>query len=249
MDRFTRTRKLLGEEQFARLQASRVTIVGLGAVGGYVMEGLTRAGVSHLRLIDFDVVAASNINRQLLALETTVGRPKVDVAKERVLAINSCCEVESLQMFASEETVEAILTPLPDLLIDAIDSLNPKSQLLHGAYMRNVPTISSMGAALRTDPSLIRIGDLFDTAKCPLARHLRKRLRRMGVGQGIETVYSTEKIDYVYEDEAAGSDDNEPATEWADRGRKRHVLGSLPTITGIFGLMIANMAIMRLART
>ncbi len=185
MDRFTRTRKLLGEQPFARLQASRVTVVGLGAVGGYVVEGLVRAGVGNLRIVDFDVVEKSNINRQLLALETTIKRPKAEVARERIVAINPGCRVEALQLFAAEETLDQLLTPAPDLLIDAIDSLNPKSQLLHGAYERNIPTISSMGAALRTDPAKIRTGDLFTTSNCPLAKHLRKRLRRRGVGEGM----------------------------------------------------------------
>ncbi|MFH0783489.1 MAG: tRNA threonylcarbamoyladenosine dehydratase [Pseudomonadota bacterium] len=246
MDRFTRTRRLLGEERFALLQSRMVTVVGLGAVGGYVIEGLVRAGISHLRIVDYDIIQPSNINRQLLALETTLGRAKAEVAKERILAINSECRVEALQLFAGEETLEQILTPRPDLLIDAIDSLNPKTQLLHGAYLSEIPTISSMGAALRTDPALIRSGELFSTSNCPLARHLRKRLRRRGVGEGISCVYSIEKIDFDYQvSEEDGCVDTSP---YADRGRKRNVLGSLPTITGIFGLTIANQAIMQLSR-
>lgn len=246
VDRFIRTQRLLGEERFRLLQSKMVTLVGLGAVGGYVMEGLVRAGVSRLRLIDFDTIQPSNLNRQILALETTIGRSKAEVAGERALAINGQCRVEVLQLFAGDDTLEQILTPEPDLLIDAIDSLNPKTQLLQAAYERRIPTISSMGAALRTDPALIRSGDLFSTSNCPLARHLRKRLRRRGVGEGISCVYSIEKIDFDYrlpEEETQVGE-----TPYADRGRQRNVLGSLPTITGIFGLTIANQAIMRLAR-
>ena len=245
MDRFIRTQRLLGEERFQCLQSKTITVVGLGAVGGYVVEGLVRAGVSHLRLVDYDTIQPSNLNRQLFALETTLGRPKADVARERVLAINSDCLVESLQLFAGDETLDQILDPEPDLLIDAIDSLNPKTQLLHGAYQRGIPTISSMGAALRTDPTLIRSGDIFSTSNCPLAKHLRKRLRRRGVGEGISCVYSIEKIDFDYL--APDEETNVGETPYADRGRQRNVLGSLPTITGIFGLTIANQAIMRLA--
>ena len=246
MDRFIRTRRLLGEERFNRLQACTVTLVGLGAVGGYVLEGLVRAGISRLRIVDYDTIQPSNINRQILALETTLGRPKAEVAKERVLAINSECRVEALQLFAGDETLEQILNPHPDLLIDAIDSLNPKTQLLHGAYLSRIPVISSMGAALRTDPTLIRSGDLFSTSNCPLAKHLRKRLRKRGVGEGISCVYSVEKIDFEYE---LPEEDTTVVgeTPYADRGRKRNVLGSLPTITGIFGLTIANQAIMQLS--
>lgn len=246
MDKFIRTRKLLGEERFALLQSRTVTVVGLGAVGGYVVEGLVRAGISRLKVIDHDTVQPSNINRQLLALETTLGRAKAEVARERILAINSACRVEALPIFAGEETLEQILTPRPDLLIDAIDSLNPKTQLLHGAYLSRIPVISSMGAALRTDPSLIRTGDLFDTRNCPLAKHLRKRLRNRGVGRGIACVYSLEQVDFTYE--MPSEDPVVGDTPYADRGRRRNVLGSLPTVTGIFGLTIANEAIMRLSQ-
>jgi len=246
MDRFIRTQRLLGDKRFQLLQSKMVTVVGLGAVGGYVVEGLVRAGVNNLRLVDFDTIQPSNLNRQILALETTLGRPKAEVAGERVLAINSQCRVEALQLFAGDETIPQILDPGPDLLIDAIDSLNPKTQLLYEAYQRKIPIISSMGAALRTDPTLIRSGDLFATSNCPLAKHLRKRLRRRGISEGISCVYSTEKIDFDYqlpEDETKTGE-----TPYSDRGRKRNVLGSLPTITGIFGLTIANQAIMQLCR-
>ncbi len=245
MDRFIRTQRLLGEERFKLLQSRMVTVVGLGAVGGYVVEGLVRAGISRLRIVDYDTIQPSNLNRQILALETTLGRAKAEVARERILAINSECRVEALQLFAGEETLAKILEPRPDLLIDAIDSLNPKTQLLHAAYLSQIPTISSMGAALRTDPTLIRSGDLFTTSNCPLAKHLRKRLRKRGVGEGISCVYSIEKIDFDYQlpEEDADAD----TSPYANRGRKRNVLGSLPTITGIFGLTIANQAIMRLS--
>jgi tRNA A37 threonylcarbamoyladenosine dehydratase len=249
MERFARTERLLGKIQFQQLQSRMVTIVGLGAVGGYAVEGLVRAGVRHLRIVDFDTVQPTNLNRQIIALETTLGQPKALVTRDRVLAINSECRVEPMQLFAGDETLEQILSPKPDLLIDAIDSLNPKTQLLHGAYMRGIPIISSMGAALRTDPVLIRSGDLFDTRNCPLARHLRKRLRRRGVGAGITSVYSTEKIDfdYSFQQEKDAEETAIGETPFSERGRKRNVLGSLPTITGIFGLTIANLAIFRLS--
>ncbi len=246
MDRFIRTKRLLGEERFHHLQTKMVTVVGLGAVGGHVVEGLVRAGISHLRLVDHDIIEPSNLNRQIFALETTLGRPKAEVARERVLAINSDCRVEALQLFACDDTLSQILDPEPDLLIDAIDSLNPKTQLLCEAYRRKIPVISSMGAALHTDPMSIRSGDIFSTSNCPLARHLRKRLRRRGVGEGISCVYSIGKIDFDFQEAEEQADDADaPST---GRGRQRNVLGSLPTITGIFGLIIANMAILRLSQ-
>lgn len=250
MERFARTERLLGEVNFKHLQSRTVTIVGLGAVGGYAVEGLVRAGVHRLRIVDFDTVQPTNLNRQIIALETTLGQPKALATRDRVMAINSQCTVEPMQLFAGDETMEQILSPRPDLLIDAIDSLNPKTQLLHGVYQREIPIISSMGAALRTDPTLICSGDLFDTKSCPLARHLRKRLRRRGVGKGITCVYSTEKIDFDYslQQEQGAEETAIGETPFSERGRKRNVLGSLPTVTGIFGLTIANLAILRLSR-
>ncbi len=242
-DRFTRIIKLIGDKRFARLQASIVTVVGLGAVGGQALESMARAGIGHFRLVDFDTLQASNINRQILALTTNLGTAKVVAARQRVAAINPDCRVEALELFAAEETMESILSPAPDLLIDAIDSLNPKIELLTSAYARNIATISSMGAALRTDPTKIRYGDIFDSSSCPLAKHVRKRLRRRSVGRGINCVYSTEAVDFEYQE--AEPEDNAPAE--TNRGRKRNVLGSLPTLTGIFGLYIANQAILRLS--
>ena len=240
--RYRRIIQLIGERKFAKLQRSRVTIVGLGAVGGHALEALARAGVGSFRLVDFDVLQPSNINRQILALTTNLDRAKVDVARERVLAINPDCKVEAMPVFAADDTAEAILQPVPDLLIDAIDSLNPKTQLLVAAYERNVPTISSMGAALRTDPTKIEYGDIFDSRNCPLAKHLRKRLRRRQIGRGISCVYSTESVDFNYQQ----PETSDTATPFAKRGRQRNVLGSLPTLTGIFGLFIANHALLRL---
>jgi tRNA A37 threonylcarbamoyladenosine dehydratase len=246
------------------LQQSFITIVGIGAVGGHVAEALARSGINRLRLIDFDTIQPSNINRQIMALDTTLGRPKVEVAKERIATINPHCQVEALQLFAGDDTLEQILTPAPDILIDAIDSMNPKVQLLTAAHSRHIPTISSMGAALRSDPTQIRIADLMDTKNCPLARRLRQRLRRTGVERGISCVFSTEAVSYHYQEPeeqpqgmnrpvslAPGMDEERRpsgmGTPFGEQGRQRRSLGSLPTLTGIFGLIIANAVILRLS--
>ncbi len=244
-ERYHRTIALLGLEKFARLQRASVTLVGVGAVGGFALEGLARAGVGHLRLVDFDTIEPSNINRQLVALTTTLGEKKVVEAKKRVLAINPDCQVEILDLFACKETLDQILTPKPDLLIDAIDSLNPKVELLWTAVQQRIPIISSMGAALRTDPSRIRCGDISQTSGCPLAKHVRKRLRKRQVERGITCIYSTEVVP------SSDSEPEEALSETAAppcRGRQRHTLGSLPTITGMFGLYIANQAILKLTQ-
>ena len=245
MERFARTKTFLGEQKFNQLQNSSVTIVGLGAVGGYAMEALARSGVGRLRLVDFDLIQRSNINRQILALEQDIGRPKVEVAKKRIHSINPKCQVEALQVFAAEESLDQIFSEKPDLLIDAIDSMNPKVQLLAGAYNRDITTLCSMGAALRSDPSQVKTADISQTTNCPLAKRVRKMLRRhSNIETGITCVYSTEKVDFSYQ--LPQEDEVELPVPHSDRGRSRNILGSLPTVTGIFGLTLANIAILHL---
>lgn len=245
MERFTRTRTFLGEQRFKKLQKSHVTIVGLGAVGGYAMEAMARAGIGRLTLVDFDLVQLSNINRQLLATEQTIGQSKVSVAALRAASINPAITVTPLEIFAAEESLDQIFHHRPDVLIDAIDSMNPKVQLLSGAVAREITTFSSMGAALRSDPAKIRSGDISQTTNCPLAKRVRKMLRRhSNIETGITCVYSTEKVEFEYE--KPKGDEQEIPVQFSDRGRTRNVLGSLPTITGIFGLTLANLVIMHL---
>ncbi len=239
--RFLRIERLLGSEALPLLASSHVCIVGLGAVGSYAVEGLARSGVGEFTLVDFDTVGITNINRQLFALSSTVGQNKCDVAAQRIQDINPDCTVHPLPLFAHQDSFEQIFAGKPDILIDAIDSLNPKISLLEYAYKQNITSISSMGAALRRDPSKIHVSDLMDTKECPLARMVRNKIRRRGVGRGIHAVYSSEKVVYEYlePDEEAFADHNE---QIHDQGRVRRVLGSLPTVPGIFGLTIANKA-------
>lgn len=241
MDRFSRTEQLLGKDAFERIGKSYVVVVGLGAVGGYAVEGLARAGIGHLRLVDFDKVAKSNINRQILALESSLGQLKCEAAVARVKEINPACQVEGLPLFADVDNIEAILDPKPDLIIDAIDALNPKVQLLFSAIRLGIPVLSSMGAALRTDPARIAFGDISESCGCPLAKRVRKRLRRQGISSGIGCVYSSEPVEFNY----TGPEEDDDCKDW--RGRQRNILGSLPTITGIFGLILANQSILLLS--
>lgn len=240
-DRFKRIELMLGREGLDRLRESFVMVVGLGAVGSYAVEGLARSGIGRIRVVDFDVVAPSNINRQLYALESTLGRPKCEVARERILDINPDCRVEALREFVDAETVIPLLEDGPDIVIDAIDSLNPKTELLAAVRGREIPLICCLGAALRADTMCINISPMEDVRGCPLGRLLRKRLRRRGVPMDFPCVYSSEPIPHPLP--AAAPLDALGEQPFLERGRIRNTLGSLPTITGIFGLTAANLAI------
>lgn len=238
MERFSRIIRLTGEESWKKINNSSVTIFGLGAVGGWAAEMLARSGVACFRLVDFDRISVTNINRHVCALESTVGQPKGEAVKARILDINPAARVEVLQEFADRSNFAALLDNNPDIVIDAIDSLGPKIELLDYTYKNSFNVISSMGAALKTDLNAIRTGDLFDTTVCPLARNLRKYLRRKGIQHGIPCVYSVEEPDnggLIPPDE-----DNE---ETLKRGRLRNSLGSYPHVTAMFGIRIADEAI------
>lgn len=241
-DRLARIRLILGEEKLERLKSSFVTVVGLGAVGSYAVEGLARSGVGRLKLVDFDVTRASNINRQLYALGSTLGRHKADIAGERVVDINPRCKVEVLNRFANEDTFEEILDGAPDLVIDAIDSLGPKAGLIAATIKRGLPLISSMGAALRTDPAAVRVGPIKEVKGCPLAAKVRNLLRKSGTHLDFTCVYSLEPVGELKKRRQV-----DPETQYFEQGRRRAALGSLPTLTGIFGLTIANTAILQLS--
>lgn len=244
--RFARIERLIGEASLRRLSDAFVVVVGLGAVGSYATEGLARAGVGRLRLVDFDEVRLSNINRQLYALESTIGRKKCELARERVLQINPKCQVEAMDCFVHNDTIDAVLAGEPDLVIDAIDSFTPKAILLESLLRREIPVISSMGAALRTDPTLVRVGPMQKVHGCPLAAKIRKALRKKEMPLDFTCVYSIEPTCHLPPE--ATHIGSEPMEDSLIRGRKRSTLGSLPTLTGIFGLTAANAAIQYLAR-
>ncbi len=236
----------MGAEALSRIRKSFVVVVGLGAVGGFATEALARSGVGRLRLVDHDTIRESNLNRQIFALWDTLGRKKTDVAAVRVRTISPECRVETLDAFVHTDTLEQVLVGEPDMVIDAIDSLNPKIELIAELIRRKQTAISSMGAALRVDPTKIRIGDLAEITHCPLAAFLRKRLRRREVEPHLPCVYSNEETRLLHRDAVFPPDETE--IHFQEKGRRRSALGSLPTITGIFGLTIAHWVLMRLAR-
>jgi tRNA A37 threonylcarbamoyladenosine dehydratase len=234
--RFHRTGLLLGEQALARLAKASVAVFGLGGVGSYAVEALARAGVGNLRLVDFDDIKYSNFNRQLYALEATVGRKKAEVAAERIAQINTACKVDARQTFADAASVPDLLSPRPDAVIDAIDSLSSKVALLSAAHGLGLPVITCMGASTRLDPFSVRVSDISESTMCPLARMVRKKLHAKGVFRGIRCVYSVEPADTV-----RASDPAEP--ENFVRGRPRPALGSISYMPAMFGILAASEAI------
>ena len=191
-ERFSRTELLIGAESLKRLNNARVAVFGIGGVGGYVVEALARSGVGTLDLIDADVVSLSNINRQIIAAENTIGRSKVDVAKERVLGINPEINVYIHKVFYLPETAGQFDFTLYDYVVDAIDTVTGKIGLVMQAKKAGVPIISCMGTGNKLDASAFRVADIYDTSVCPLARVMRRELKKRGV-QELKVVYSQEE--------------------------------------------------------
>lgn len=231
---FARTELLLGEAALARLAEARVVVFGLGGVGSFAVEALARAGVGHLRLVDHDVVSPSNLNRQLFALRSTLGRPKAEVAAERVLDINPDCNVEACHVFIHTDTLPDLLVPHPDVVVDAIDSVSCKVAVLKMAHDLDLSTISSMGAGGRLDSAQVRVGDLSETRMCPLATVMRRSLRKAGITTGIRCIYSLEPAD--------NKRPANPVDVEAHRGpgRVRRPVGTISYMPAIVGLKVAE---------
>jgi len=222
MDRLHRITLLLGKDAVNKLQKSTVMVVGCGAVGSFATEALARSGVGHIILIDFDKVEESNINRQLFALDSTIGKIKVDVAKARIHDINQNIIVDTFDLFFDDKTDFDIK---PDFVIDAIDSVQSKIALYKWCLKNKIPFVSCMGAARKTDISKIKIGKISKTTVCPLASKIRHIVKEEKL-KDFPVVYSTE-----------------PATPQKNGGRE---FGSIITVTGTFGLMLADFVIKKL---
>ncbi len=222
-----RTQMLIGEKALAYLAGSTVAIFGVGGVGGYVAETLARTGIGRLILIDHDVVSESNRNRQLIALTDTVGRPKVEVWKERIAKINPDCEVMTHQVFVLDDEIEELLGMEPDYLVDALDTVTAKIAIAEHGYRKEIPVISAMGTGNKMDPGAFRVADIYETSVCPLCRVMRRELRKRGL-PGLKVVYSTE--------EALAPDVS--LLQEGEAGRKP-IPGSMPFVPGAAGLMMA----------
>jgi tRNA A37 threonylcarbamoyladenosine dehydratase len=237
--RFSRTELFIGSAGVERLRRSHVAVFGVGGVGGYAVEALARAGIGRITLVDFDTFSLSNINRQLHALDTTVGQLKVDVVGARCLAINPQIELRLQCQRYSDATAESLLAAPYDFVLDCIDTISAKIDLIQQCRQRGLRVISSMGAANKIDPTQVKIADLFATQKCRLARIMRKELRRRGVQDNVPVVYSTEGyrpplVAVPTRVRVSGEDWLQPP------------LGSIATIPPLFGLMMAGYVIQHL---
>ena len=229
---FSRTQLLLGKCSMNRLRDSRVIVFGVGGVGGYAAEALARAGVGHLEIVDSDDISITNVNRQIIATTKTVGRPKIDVMKERISQINPSCEVVTHNCFFLPQTASRFDFSCYDYVLDAVDTLTAKLQLVRNAKEAQTPFISCMGTANKLDPSALRVADIYDTSICPLARVMRKEARKRHLGH-FKVVYSTEPALVPKPDEETF----EPIPEGSSR---RSLPGSTPFVPPAAGILMAS---------
>ena len=239
-ERFCRTAMLIGEAGLARLEAARVAVFGIGGVGSFAAEALARAGVGHLVLVDSDTVAASNLNRQLAALHSTLGRSKALVMKERIADINPAAAVEVIEDFFLPERAGLFFRGTYDYIVDAIDTVAGKIGLVLEAERRAIPIVSSMGAGNKLDPTKFEVADIYETSVCPLARVMRRELRSRGV-EALKVVYSTEKPRrplFAVQEESAGR---------GEQVFSKQPPGSVSFVPSVAGLILASVVVRELA--
>ncbi len=232
---FTRTIDFYGEEGFQKLQDARVAVLGLGGVGSHVAVALARTGIGYLRIVDIDQVTSSGLNRHAVAVRSDIGRMKAELMEEHLKRINPEIQIDSREMFFHSDTADELLQGDLNYVVDAIDSELPKIILLKECVIREIPVISCMGAALRSDPTLLRVADISKTNICPLARNVRKKLRRQGVHKGIKTVFSIEQSI-----ETLPPDEDEDQIQ---RGRLRRRLPSLINVPAASGMIAAGIVV------
>ena len=224
INQFSRTELLIGKENLEKLSKAKVAIFGIGGVGSYVLEGLVRAGVQNFILVDNDTVSLTNLNRQIIATHKTIYKSKVEVAKERILEINPNAKVETYQEFFMPET-EGILDNTVSYIVDAVDTVTAKIELVLKANKLNIPIISSMGTGNKLDPTKFEVTDIYKTSVCPLAKVMRKELKARGIKK-LKIVYSKE------EPIKPGKSDEETS--------KKQVPGSVSFVPSVAGLIIAG---------
>lgn len=241
MEQYSRTINLIGCKAQQKIRSSRVAIFGLGGVGSYTVEALARAGIGHLTLVDADRVDLSNINRQLCALHSTIGRLKTEVVAERIADIDPSIEVKSHSIFYLPDTAPMIPLDGFDYIVDAIDTVTAKIELIVRAREASVPIISSMGTGNKLDPTLLQIADISKTSICPLARVMRRELRQRGIDR-LPVIYSTEpphRAPASMEKEAEASG----LTQGQSPAQDPRVPASISFVPSVAGLMMASYVI------
>lgn len=246
LHRFSRNELLIGSAGIERLKNSTVAIFGLGGVGSYAAEALCRAGIGRIVIVDFDDICLTNVNRQLHALEGTVGKAKALVMAERMRLINPQADIVSYKDFYAADSSDFLLSADYDYVVDAIDHITSKLHLIRTCRERGIPIISSMGAAAKLDPTLIRVADISETTKCRMARSVRKLLKKQGISHGVKVVFSTEEYreQEIRDGGCKGNcicpnrDDQRFSCE-----HRRVVLGSISFIPSIFGLTMAGVVV------
>lgn len=233
---------LIGQEGLAKLEQAKVIIFGVGGVGSYVVEALARAGIGELTLVDFDTVDITNINRQLPALEHTVGQYKVDLMAERVKLINPQAKVTPIRKFYTPENGNELLKPHYSVVVDAIDNVTGKIDIIRRCYAQGLPIISSMGAGNKLDPAAFRVADISETSVDPLARAIRRELRKFEIHKGVKVVFSTEppltpKVQLA-KTKIASSEQARPSKSLAP--------GSISFVPGAAGLVLAGAVVREL---
>ena len=226
-----RTELLLGSEKLDKLRGAHVLVVGLGGVGAYAAEMVARAGVGRMTIADSDSVGTTNINRQLVALHSTVGRAKSDVLAERLRDINPELELTVVERYIRDELTDELLDSAHyDFVVDAIDTLSPKAALIAAAMKRNIPLVSSMGAGAKTDPTKVEITDIGRSHHCPLAHMLRKRLHKMGIRSGCWAVFSPEPV-------------REGSMILCEETNKKSNVGTISYMPAVFGCACASVVV------
>lgn len=246
LHRFSRTEILIGPEGLQRLHGSTVAVFGLGGVGSFAAEALCRAGVGRLVLVDFDDICLTNVNRQLHALDGTVGRAKVQVMAERLRLINPQADIVPHKDFYEAANSDFLLSGGHDYVVDAIDHITSKLHLIRSCKEQGLPIVSSMGAANKLDPARIRVADIAQTSTCRMAKVVRKLLRKQGIKNGVKVVYSTEEYrEQAMPDAGCRSDcicPNKEEQRFSCEHR-RTILGSISFIPSIFGLTMAGVVV------
>lgn len=232
LDQFSRTELLLGKEGMDRLLRARVAVFGIGGVGGHCVEALVRSGIREIDLVDNDVVSLTNLNRQLVALHTTIGKPKVEVMKERILAINPEVKVHLHQCFFLPENADEFPFDQYDYVVDAVDTVTAKIELILKSQAAGVPVISSMGAGNKMDPTAFEVADIYKTSVCPLAKVMRRELKKRGVKK-LKVVYSKEEaIQPAYKEKMCEQETKGTAGRLAP--------GSIAFVPSVAGMILAG---------